>query len=598
MTFLPGCENTIMICALPRSGSNLLCEALGSTKRLGNPDEWLNQDRFHWNCSRFGLSPDVSIEGMIQALQRETRTLNGVFAHKILMYSYTWLIGELQALPQNRGLSEPDLLEKYFPGLRLLHIRRKDRLGQAISLVKAIQSEIWHFNNRKRGEAGPIHFSWTEIRAMLDDLEEQERNWKQVLDSLGKPCLEILFEDLVQNRTETVNRVIDFLGIDCPAYAPETGKPVHRPTRDSTNRRWRERFEEIGEKVRSAGKGLHRSRKLRSAEISCGTSVLETVSDEVFRLEVLVTNTSPCRWEDHGRKDGSGWIKVAVQVVDEKGGVISDPASWRELPHPVAPGETITIDFQKKAPAEPGNYTAWVDCLVTPNRWFHYHLKTGVKIPLKVRQSEKGVFVSEYLGGKTTQLARQLYHSDWLGYFHLMDFPTLYHRGLGSLNCSGPGAREDRFIFESGHFGVLHTTSREFPVLWSEREQAYLKWHEGTSAPPKLSIRREDRWVPYNFKEREEIAREAGAYFGVEIDEAGRADIPWFGLLDASAFPKIQHESLGVLWCSGPGAKEDSFFFRRPGLGWHWTSSKMFPKLRRMREQDWIEADELTSSVF
>jgi len=600
-SFEPGCSQSIMICALPRSGSNLLCEALGSTQRLGNPDEWLNQDRHFWNCGRFGLDPEVKVDGMIRALQNGTKTLNGVFAHKILMYSYTYLMDSLRALEGNAGEPDSVLLQKYFPELRLVYIRRKDRLAQAISLLKASQSEIWHFNERKRGEASPIHFSWTGIQSIHDDLVRQEEAWEKLFRESGIPCIEVLYEDLIGDHAATVNRVIDFLRVECQPYIRDTGRMTHKRTRDNTNREWRQRYEKLTEQMEAGGGCNPDLAAVGHARIETSQEPIEVDAGEVFSQVITVTNTSETRWEEFGCRNGDGWIKLASQIIDGDGNVVTDSASWRELQQPVEPGESFTVEIPLRAPSLAGDYVIWVDLVLTPNQWFQQVSQCGVPVALRVSRSAKQALIEDYLGGARELIPGSLYESDWLGQFHLNEFPRLYHFGLGYLDCQGPGISGDQFVFKSEFYGNLTTNTGEFPEFWSDKHNARLRWHRGTHTPPMLSKLDDGEWVPFNFRKSDgdgsqpEAARD---YFGIDLNERGLVEVPWLGLFEVAEFPKVRHELLGVVWCSGPGAKADSYFFFRPNFGWLWTSSEAFPHMLKMDSKEWFLIQDLVQTVF
>lgn len=596
--FKPACDQTVMICSLPRSGSNLLCELLESTRKLGNPDEWLNQDRQHWNRVHFGLPESATIEDMIRKLQEETRTFNGVFSHKILMYSYPWLVDSLRAVPGNGDSTDGELLRAYFPGLKLIYTRREDTLSQAISLLKASQSAIWHHNARTADQSDPVHFLWTEIDALIKDLKKQEQAWERFFEESGIPCMPVLYEDLVRDKRAVTRDVMRFLGLEAEEWEKGFTEPRHRRTSDATNKQWRQRYLDLAGKVsRELGRD-NLKRKLRHAVIEIDPGTLEVESGRAFSLKVRVRNTSPTTWRDCGLEDGRGWIKLAAQVLDEQGQVLSGSGSWRELPRELEPGESIEITLTEKAPGHPGTYSVWVDLVVTPGSWFHESCGCGKAIPLIVNADEKQRFLSRYFGSYEERLDGAIYHVDWFGEFHLNNFPDLYHFGLGPLKCHGPGSDGNEFRFESPHHGVLVCEPDKFPVLWSEKHGACLKWHKGTHAPPRLSILKNDKWIPFNFKPPGKAMEDAIRFFGKEPDEQGILTLDWMGELDVSEYPKVKHEVLGTVWCSGPGAREDSFFFNNPKMGWFWTNSSSYPQLRNMQTKDWVDAASISASIF
>lgn len=114
----------------------------------------------------------------------------------------------------------------------------------------------------------------------------------------------------------------------------------------------------------------------------------------------------------------------------------------------------------------------------------------------------------------------------------------------------------------------------------------------------RLSILRNDQWMPFNFKVLPEAINRAAEYFNSEISPDGRLQLYWFGFIDVTAFPYIHHEMMGRILCSVPGVKENPYFFLKPGLGWLWTSSNTYPNVCIMKETKWILAEDLVKTDF
>ena len=105
-----------VICSEHRSGSTFLCQLAASTGRLGIPDEYFRHTEFSVAVDR-----DPTLLGGI--LARAT-TANGVYGLKVFSQQF-------DATMRARWTQS-------LPGLRFVHLERRDLLGQAISLVKAL----------------------------------------------------------------------------------------------------------------------------------------------------------------------------------------------------------------------------------------------------------------------------------------------------------------------------------------------------------------------------------------------------------------------------------------------------------------------------
>ncbi len=115
-------RHSYVICCTPRSGSNFQCEALTSTAVAGRPDEYF-WNRPYWQ-QRWGVS---EASEFTQRMLREGTSTNGVFGLKV-----TW-----------EELKDAEALLKQLPNLRYVWLRRLDRVPQAISFYRALQTRRW-----------------------------------------------------------------------------------------------------------------------------------------------------------------------------------------------------------------------------------------------------------------------------------------------------------------------------------------------------------------------------------------------------------------------------------------------------------------------
>ena len=92
--------------------------------------------------------PDTYDQYLAWAL-REGTTPNGVFGAK-LMWGYLGDFAQLlRGIEGMAGRPLPELLARAFPGLRYVQITRQNKVRQAVSLWKAVQTQAW---KREPGE--------------------------------------------------------------------------------------------------------------------------------------------------------------------------------------------------------------------------------------------------------------------------------------------------------------------------------------------------------------------------------------------------------------------------------------------------------------
>lgn len=273
-----------LVCATPRSGSTLLCRALHQTGVAGHPEEYFEalvrsglprrpheyfDPQRHANIVErlaFREMPDRAAERnplwqpdtydryLAWALAQGT-TPNGVFGAK-LMWGYLGDFAEL--LRGIEGMAErplPELLTRAFPGLRYIRITRENKIRQAVSLWKAVQTQTW---KQEAGEevtraVEPV-FSFRAINYLVRQLTAHDASWDAYFLGLGHQPLKLTYEELAQGTAAVVERVLDYLGIPVPASAL-VEPPRLSVQADAVSEDWVRRFDEHLRALESSTEG-------------------------------------------------------------------------------------------------------------------------------------------------------------------------------------------------------------------------------------------------------------------------------------------------------------------------------------------------------
>jgi len=230
-------QQSYIICATPRSGSTLLCEALTRTNRAGVPTEWMVEGSVAALTAYFpGDMPQFGTKEYLPRIAEHTATANGIFGLKAMWTEFTQLIesdrwGD-QILGSNfRGSS-------YFPNLSYIYIHRRDVLRSAISKFLAEQTGIWNTTLKNAHDSNTIgrrndiiaKLADPHSRAMVFDRIEQiiadtrssENSWQQFFDQNGiSPCV-VEYESMTQDMETTIRNVLAFL------HQPQTNLPDYR----------------------------------------------------------------------------------------------------------------------------------------------------------------------------------------------------------------------------------------------------------------------------------------------------------------------------------------------------------------------------------
>ena len=143
-------NRSYFISTTPRTGSFLLAHALDSTGIAGRPQEYFDPNFEELWLERLGISSDAEF---FEKILPEGTTPNGVFAAKVHWHQFEYLARKLRAV--HGGGPILDLLRDTFPDLRYVFLTRRDKVRQAVSYYRAIETNIWwSFPGRSRDASG------------------------------------------------------------------------------------------------------------------------------------------------------------------------------------------------------------------------------------------------------------------------------------------------------------------------------------------------------------------------------------------------------------------------------------------------------------
>lgn len=234
---------SVVICALPRSGSWLLAEGLWQTGVAGRPEEyfrpdWLQrflqtgrlefQHRLHQQDTWTEQRPLMKSERALRApdagqFLREIMSIgttpNGVFALKCHWFQLTDLTARLARLEKHTdaGSTEfPDAvaLHELLPGVRYIRLIREDKLRQAISWYRAITTDSWWASeDTSPADQRRPGYDQGQITVLHDWLQSQEASWDGYFERWGLFPLVVTYRELATAYERTITRVLGHLGL-------------------------------------------------------------------------------------------------------------------------------------------------------------------------------------------------------------------------------------------------------------------------------------------------------------------------------------------------------------------------------------------------
>ena len=215
-----------IICGTPRTGSTLLCNLLASTKATGNPDSFYGRKFISWWAEEWRL-PDRNTMSerdfniaYLNAAVAAGKGGTGIFGLRLMRENLDELSAILDhvfpQLPSDRAR-----LEKAFGRILYIHLSREDKLAQAISLVKAEQTGLWHIapdgtEIERLAPPKEPQYDFARINREVLELENYDAAWNSWFDTQGIEPLRIGYEALSANPAAALTGICEALEVQAP----------------------------------------------------------------------------------------------------------------------------------------------------------------------------------------------------------------------------------------------------------------------------------------------------------------------------------------------------------------------------------------------
>jgi LPS sulfotransferase NodH len=179
-----------------RSGSTVICHDLGRLD-LGEPREWFQED------NRVGRpASDYVIETV-------TQSRGELFGFKATWDQVQALCRALEAEGDPVPLMD---LRNVFPGLRVVHLVRRDKVRQAISLWRAATSGTWHIADHAGTEAGRPDYDLDALQSYFIEVVCEDWMWMDHFARTGSDVLTVAYEDYLVDPLATIERICKHIG--------------------------------------------------------------------------------------------------------------------------------------------------------------------------------------------------------------------------------------------------------------------------------------------------------------------------------------------------------------------------------------------------
>lgn len=242
--------SSYIICGTPRSGSTLLCGMLTETRVAGCPHSYFRQEDIAEWAEEWGVAPargpdDVQFDrAYVAAMRRVGTDGTGTFGLRLMWAS----VADASLRLDDAAGGNADIaarLEETFGPTLYIHLSRLDKVAQAVSLIRAQQSGLWHRNSDGSVLEGeqtprPVVYDGEQIDRMVRQLQQDDANWADFFTSRAIEPLRLTYETMSADPRSALSQVLSALGAD-----PERARTVRVGTArlaDATSSDWIARY--------------------------------------------------------------------------------------------------------------------------------------------------------------------------------------------------------------------------------------------------------------------------------------------------------------------------------------------------------------------
>lgn len=251
-------HRSYIISCTPRSGSHLLADGLASTRLAGQPTERF--PRFArgielTRAQRDAMVTDAPPEESYDAEQDAEYTKkiielgtspNGVFGLTLHWFQVNDAVRRIREYIKSKSDAPNEVFSLAFPNLSYIWLRRRDKVAQAVSWFKAIQTGQYlkvrgtDLGSQSAPAAATVEFDYGKIRSYWSALRSFENGWEHFFEEHRLTPLVIYYEDLAKGYESSIRQSLVFLGLGDGnvSIAP----PRHEKAADEQSLLWVERF--------------------------------------------------------------------------------------------------------------------------------------------------------------------------------------------------------------------------------------------------------------------------------------------------------------------------------------------------------------------
>jgi trehalose 2-sulfotransferase len=283
-------DRSYLVCATPRSGSTLVCHALEETGVAGHPEEYFEALRHsgrprrpeeyflgvedqsirdHLGERSVGSDPQprsplwsrAAYDRYLEWAFETGTTDNGIFGAKLMWGYFGEFVSLLRNIPRCRDVPLAELMPTVFPDLTFVRVVRANKVRQAVSLWKAVQTATWREDQASAKAASveedgsppyrsfieehrpQLRFHYRAIDHLLEGLMIEEASWDAFFEHIGVKPILVLYENFAADYETSTLNLLERLGLSCADDFEF--EPRMKRQSDRINDDWTKRYSEL-----------------------------------------------------------------------------------------------------------------------------------------------------------------------------------------------------------------------------------------------------------------------------------------------------------------------------------------------------------------
>jgi LPS sulfotransferase NodH len=199
-----------VVCFTNRSGSTFICSALSRLGIAGKPNRVLNYEYFNSNIvkeesAELGLK---SFDDYVHHCIRLYGTSNGNFTTKLSITQFNWLL-------------ESGVIARLGVSPRVILVRRRNVIAQAVSFATAKQDGRWTSLHPQKGNTSP-QLDVSFVLAAAKAICEQNALFDLLLDFHDLKSITVWYEEIAANESRLLSDLARYYGLDSQVLGTST----------------------------------------------------------------------------------------------------------------------------------------------------------------------------------------------------------------------------------------------------------------------------------------------------------------------------------------------------------------------------------------